>query len=62
MLFSKKLTVNYVHITADYKRNRMNDNKKTDDNMQFVYVRAAGWPVQMLPVYKHFISNRNKTD
>jgi hypothetical protein len=36
--------------------------KITEDNMQFVYLQGAGGPDQMLPVYKHFISNRNKTD
>jgi len=30
--------------------------------MHFVYLRSAVGPDQMLPVYKHFISNRNKTD
>ena len=36
--------------------------KITDDNIQFVYLRGAGGSDQMLPVYKHFVSNRNKTD
>jgi hypothetical protein len=32
------------------------------ENMQFVYMQGAGGPDQTLPVYKQFISNRNKTD
>jgi len=36
--------------------------KITDDSMHFVSLRGAAGPDQMLPVYKHFISNRDKTD